>query len=467
MRLEAEVRAGSFRFPASFELAYEIESVTTASDMAETGSADFARVRFASEAEAAAFAAQLHSDAPPPGGRESFFIVPEDLAGLTNSPHLPPPIWDDAPAFLSEAEIGAFAENLAQLPRAPRPALAWSVGWPWSDRGMLRYNRVEGVAPGLRTAWRLDGRHAVSATARLGLADLRPQLRIELERQTVLRRLALEAFDETQATDPAGGYLGAGNSASAFFAGRDRGDYYRATGLGLVWRPPASAREAVLLRGYAERHRSLRTEAGFALFKAGADEWGFPANPAVDEGAEAGVEMRFSPWWGAEASGAQFGLEATARAARWRPADGGARESYATASATLRTALPLFATGWGRWRLGAEAGAGTTWGRALPQRAWRLGGARTLRGHSDAVLAGPAFARGRVEATWSVEFAGVGVFLDGGWAGDPGSFRSARPIYGAGLGLTLLDGLVRADLARSLHGPSPPWRAHFHLDSVL
>jgi len=467
MRLEAEIRAGAFRFPASFEQTYRIESVTTASDMAETGGADFPGVRFDSEAEATAFAAQLRSDAPPPGGRESFFIVPEDLAGLTSSPHLPPPIWDDAPAFLSEAEIDAFAENLAQLPRAPGPALAWSVGWPWSDSGMLRYNRVEGLAPGLSAAWQIDGRHAVSVAARLGLADLRPQLRIALERATVLRRLALEAFDETQATDPAGGYLGAGASASAFFAGRDRGRYYRSTGLGLVWRPPAGDRASVLLRGYAERHRSLRTEAGFALFKAGADGWVFPANPAVDEGADFGVETRFRPWWGVEASDAQFGVDVTARAARWQPADGKPHELYATASATLRTALPLLATGRIRWRIGAEAGAGTTWGRALPQRAWHLGGARTLRGHSDAVLAGPAYARGRVEVSGSVEFAGLGIFLDGGWAGDPADFLSARPTYGAGAGLTLLDGLLRVDLARSLHGPNPPWRAHFHLDSIL
>ena len=467
MRLEAEIRAGSFRFPASFEQTYRIESVTTASDMVEAGGADFPDVQFDSEAEATAFAAQLRSDAPPPGGRESFFIVPEDRTGLTDSPHLPPPIWEDAPAFLSEAELDAFAESLAQLPRASRPALAWSVGWPWNDRGMLRYNRVEGLAPGLRGAWQLDGRHAISVAARLGLADLRPQLRIEVERLTVLRRFTLEAFDETQATDPAGAYLGAGNSAAAFFAGRDRGRYYRSTGLGLVWRPPAAARESVLLRGYAERHRSLRTEAGFALFKAGEDGWAFPANPAVDEGAELGIEMRFSPWWGAEASVAQFGLEVTARAARWRPVNGGAHEGYATASATLRTALPLFATGWGRWRLGAEAGAGTTWGRALQQRAWHLGGARTLRGYSDAVLVGPAFARGRVEATWLFEFVGLGVFFDGGWAGDSGDFGTARPRYGAGVGLTLLDGLIRVDLARGLHEPNPPLRAHFHLDSIL
>ena len=467
MRLEAEIRAGLFRFPASFEQTYRIESVTTADDVAAGASADFPDVSLDTEAEARAFAAQLASDSAPPGGRESFFIVPGDLAGLTDSPHLPPPIWEDAPAFLSEAELDAFAESLAQLPRARRPALAWSMGWPWSDHGLLRYNRVEGLAPGLRAAWQLDGRHAVSVAARLGLADLRPQLRIALERQTVLRRLALEAFDETQATDPAGGYLGTGNSASAFFAGRDRGRYYRSTGFALVWRPPAAERESVLLRGYAERHRSLRTEAGFALFKARAEEWVFPANPAVDEGTEFGVEMRVSPWWGAEASGVQFGLDVTARAARWQPGDGGPRDNYATASGTLRAALPLFAAGWGRWRLGAEAGAGTTWGRALPQRAWHLGGARTLRGHSDAVLAGPAFARGRVEATWSVEFAGLGVFLDGGWAGDPGAFRTARPTYGAGAGLTLLDGLIRVDLARSLHGPDPPWRTHFHLDSIL
>lgn len=467
MRLEAEIRAGSFRFPASFEQTYRIESVTTASDVAEAGGADFPDVQFDSEAEATAFATQLRSDAPPPGGRESFFIVPEDRTGLTDSPHLPPPIWEDAPAFLSEAELDAFAESLAQLPRAPRPALAWSVGWPWSDRGMLRYNRVEGLAPGLRGAWQLDGRHAISVAARLGLADLRPQLRIEVERLTVLRRFTLEAFDETQATDPAGAYLGAGNSAAAFFAGRDRGGYYRSTGLGLVWRPPAAARESVLLRGYAERHRSLRTRSGFALFKAGEDGWAFPANPPVDEGAEFGIEMRFSPWWGAEASIAQFGLEVTTRAARWRPVNGGAHEDYATASATLRTALPLFTTGWGRGRLGAEAGAGTTWGRALQQRAWHLGGARTLRGHSDAVLTGPTFVRGRVEATWLFEFVGLGVFLDGGWAGDSGDFGTARPRYGAGVGLTLLDGLIRVDLARSLHGPNPPLRAHFHLDSIL
>lgn len=472
MRLEAEIGAGSFRFPVSFEQTYAIESVTTADDLAAAGGeaaggpdADVRRIHFGSQAEAAAFAAQLRSDDPPPGGRQSFFIVPQDRAGLTASPDLPPPIWDDAPAFLSEEELDGFARNLAELPRVGRPALPWTLDWPWRGRGLLRYNRVDGLAAGLRGAWQLDDRHAVSAAGMLAFAGLRPQGRVEIDRLTVLRRLTLEAFDETRATDPAGNYLGAGNSASAFLAGRDRGRWYRSAGLGLAWRPPAGAREFFLVRAYAERHRSLGTRAGFALFKAGQDEWSFPANPAVDEGAELGGEVRLSPWWGSDASRAQFGLELTGRAAAWRPAGGGERLEYGAASATLRTVLPLLAVGPGRWRLGAEAGIGTTWGRVLPQRAWHLGGATTLRGHSDAVLTGASFMRGRAELSYAAAFGGLGVFLDGGWAGDPEDFGKGDPLYGAGVGLTLLDGLFRLDLARALRAPGSKFRVHLQLDS--
>ena len=145
-----------------------------------------------------------------------------------------------------------------------------------------------------------------------------------------------------------------------------------------------------------------------------------------------------------------------------------------------------------RWRLGVELAGGTTIGEATAQRAWFLGGTRTLRGHAPSVLWGPSFARGRVEVARTSDFGAWSIFTDAGWANHVGGYYSAdaggdgmdseagtrgatmepprvdgQVLWGLGVGGSLLDGLIRGDVSYGLNGPARRFWIALYLDSLL
>ena len=481
MRLEAEIRMGIVRVPVSYEMSYLIESVGVGpvepAEVAET----FVE-RSLADADAASQAVVDRTDSR--RGPAGTVVVPTDPADAETSPHLPPPIWEEAPGFHTAGEVESFLSALAALPPAPPTAVSgrWMLDLPWTREGLLRYNRIEGLSVGTQARLAFAHGLSVAATGRIGLADIRPRARLEVERATVLRRLSVASYHGLRATDEAGDYLGPGNSARALFLGRDYGDYYEATGAELAWRPPATAPESFHFRLYGERQQTVETEAGFAVFKAFDDNWRFRPNPIVVELEEAGAELRLSPWWGSDPEKTQFGLGLYAQSAGWRllPDDssahdrsggeapmGDAGDNYVRASAVARTVIPVFSGTGTTWRLGVEAGGGTTWGAAPVQREWLLGGPSTLRGFVPGTVAGPTFGRGRVELARIGPTLGASLFGDAGWAGDRPSFDSGDVLSGVGLGVTILDGLLRVDLARALNGPDPGFRFHVHVDAIM
>lgn len=477
MRLEAEIRMGIVRVPVSFEMSYLVESVGVGPGKPAELAEAFVAGSLAS-ADSASYAVVDRTDSR--RGPAGTLLVPTDPADAETSPHLPPPIWEESPGFHTVGEVESFLSALAALPAAPPTAVSgrWTLDLPWAREGLLRYNRIEGlsVAAQAQTAF-AHGILAV-ATGRIGLADVRPRARLEVERATVMRRLAVASYHGLRATDEAGDYLGPGNSARALFVGRDYGDYYQATGAEFAWRPAATARESFGFRLYWERHRTVETEAGFALFEAFDDNWSFRPNPIVDEIGEAGAELKLSPWWGLDPEKVQFGLGLYVQGAGWRflpdgvsaggeAPTGDPRNNYMRASATTRTVIPVFAGTETAWRLGAEAGGGTTWGAAPVQRQWPLGGPSTLRGFLPGTVSGTAFLRGRVELARTGRTLGASLFGDAGWAGHRASFDSGDVLYGVGLGFTVLDGLVRVDLARALNGPDPRFRVLVHVDALM
>ena len=253
----------------------------------------------------------------------------------------------------------------------------------------------------------------------------------------------------------------------AFLFGRDEGEYYRATGADLTWRPPDGARESFAFRAYAERHDAVGNGIDFALFRAFDGEGTFRPNIEADQVEEAGTELRLSPWWGHGPGSVQFGAELQGRWAVWRVPGEKPRTEYRQAGAILRAVVPVSGDGWHRWSLGLEAGAGTTWGDAPVQRSWFLGGAGSLRGYSASTLSGPSFARGRVEASRTFHVGSAILFADAGWAGDRDDFDSDDFLYGVGLGGSILDGVVRLDLSHGLKGPNRRFRIDLYLDAIL
>ena len=480
MRIEGEVGAGILKMPVSMDVSYRMESVTTQADLAREETAQQAGLverHFETRGEAMAFIAQLLSerdgieyevasrDETFASDRESLMIAPQERSLVDTSPHLPPPIWEEALGFPSDDQLEEYVRTLAALPAPTIQGVPWAANWGWSRPDLLRYNRVEGPAVGGRFEASLGGPYTLDASGFFGFADLRPKARLNFQRSTVRRQLSLGGYYELTATDPRGRYLGFGNSVYAFLFGRDDGEYYRAMGMDFTWGPPVGARESFEFRAYAERQESVPVATSFALFQAFDGSFAFRPNVDADEVEEVGAELRLSPWWGGEAFGTQWGLDLYGQGARWRTTGGSTGTSYGRASVTLRMAIPLVPR---RWRLGLEAGVGTTFGDAPLQRQWFLGGATTLRGYPASSARGSSFARGRAEVARTFdEIGSVSFFGDVGWAGLRGGYNGDDLLYGIGVGGSVLDGLVRLDLSHGLKGPQKQFRIDLYVDALL
>ena len=135
---------------------------------------------------------------------------------------------------------------------------------------------------------------------------------------------------------------------------------------------------------------------------------------------------------------------------------------YGRAAGTIR----LFVTPDGPLAGGASFSGGTSTGTVSTQGRFYLGGAPPLRGYSGGVMAGEAFWNARVELGNSFPAVRLIGFADAGWAGDRSQFANGRPLIGAGVGASFLDGLLRIDVARALRGHRD-WRLHMSVDGIL
>jgi hemolysin activation/secretion protein len=112
------------------------------------------------------------------------------------------------------------------------------------------------------------------------------------------------------------------------------------------------------------------------------------------------------------------------------------------------------------------AAAGTTTGQLPSQRQWFLGGVRTVRGQAPGTLEGNAFWLARAEVgTRQGVFRPV-AFFDVGWAGSRRALGQVQPMRGTGVGVGVLDGLLRLDVARGLY-PLKGWRTDLYLQAPL
>jgi hypothetical protein len=466
MRLEGMARAGVLRFPASTDVSYdmidiELDPPEQESDIDPAGddSVRASRARRIESEAARRVAAEwgvadgARTVERKSSGRQFLFLMPKDSMKLLRSEQLPPPIWSNAPGFATESELEDLSNRLASLGGPVRRDVTTHFGWGFGEGEMLRYNRVEALSIGARFAAALPQADA-EATVRFGFGDLHPNAELSLRRETLRRTLELRGYHELTTADPSRAALGIGNSLSALMFGRDAGEYYRASGAALTLAPPSVRRRTWDVTAYAEYQNDVARNTHVALPRLWSDSV-FRPNITAAEAMQYGGMLRLRPWWGTDPIQPQFGIDMMMQ---------GETGDYdlARASIALRAAAQL-ARG---FRIGAEAAAGSSIGDVTPQRMFYLGGAQTLRGYEPGTVSGTSMARGRLELARTTSFGAVAVFSDWGWAGDREDIRNANQRWAVGVGTSLLDGLVRIDLAHGLRRPRG-WRLDLHLDSVL
>ena len=375
--------------------------------------------------------------------------MPCDTVALKSSPELPASIYDENEAMLSADDLEKVQRMIglgAQAGFDPqRPELYYGPG-----HGLLRYNRIEGLSGGAGVRAELGAGLAFDARAQIGLADQEPNGELGISRSDGERTLRIAGYRRLAVANDWGTPLSFGASLNSFLFGLDEGFYHRALGAELAGSAVRDARFE--WRFFAERHERAERETHFSLANA-LHGLGFDDNIMADEGTLFGAAARLTRTWGADPRG--FSLF------------GDLRLESATGDFDFgRGALDLTLS---RPFLGLAgsitAGAGATVGDVPVQRMYFLGGTQTVRGQQAGTMIGDAYWLARAEL--GTAFPGVRptLFYDLGWAGDRDAWRHpGRPMSGAGVGLSMLGGLVRLDVARGIH-PRPRWTMGLSLDA--
>ncbi len=385
-------------------------------------------------------------------------LSPSDRSALVDSPDLPPPLTVDGATAFTREDLGPLLDQLQDVAGAP-PQTTRSL-WRGDLLRSLRYDRVRGLSAGAQYTPLEGGSLALDADVRVGTLGFEPTGRLEL-RPSRVRTLGRSAAPEQWrfavyshiglANEDWGPVFTLGNSVATLVAGHDDGEYFRASGVEGVlsgFRGPATWSVSL----FAEEHHEVRRHTSVSLATIGGGE--LRSNLSAETGSVLGARAALG-------LGGRPHPDGHALALRWDGEWTGGDLPYARSQLQATAAAPL-----GHVQVGLNLGAGMASTNVPTQRAFHIGGTSSVRGHVGSSQAGTAYWLARAEMGTSVAMARGILFGDLGWAGPRGDLRSGRPLSGVGLGASLVDGLLRLDLARGRRG-SGGWRLHFYLDGLI
>jgi hypothetical protein len=369
---------------------------------------------------------------------------------LATSPDLPPSIYDKGDEIVPSAEIDALVQQAlamgSQASYAPTP--------PTLAYAPLRYNRVEGLSGGGMLDQQLGAGYSLHTIARIGVADREPNVEVTGSRSDLRRTLSLTAYNRLVSAGDWGNPLGIGSSISAFLFGRDEGFYYRASGAELSSAPNQVGALNLTWSLFGEQERNARQRTTFSLARAMRGSQ-FEPNITTTSSLYAGARTRITQSIGEDPQGFRLFNDLRLEAAH------GDTGTYG------RVALDVTASrGIGNGAVALTVAAGTSAGVLPIQRNWVLGGTQTVRGLRPGTGVGDAFWLARAEAGYGFEAVRPVIFGDIGWAGDRTTWRDiGTPLSGVGAGVSILDGLVRLDVARGLQPVGQRgWRVDAYLE---
>ncbi len=360
---------------------------------------------------------------------------PCDLDKLANSADFETSLYDANEQLFGTKERDALindalpfgAQALIKLGALPRPTFQYGLS-------MTRYNRVEGFSTGVLTEQQLGAGYTTSLMARIGTADREPNAELSFARSSSGRSISLTGYNRLVSASDWGNPLSFGSSVSALLFGRDEGFYYRASGAELAWSSQRFASLDWRLFGEQQRTAVQRTSYSF-----GAE---FTPNIVAATGASFGTGVHWVRASGDDPRGFR-----TLSDVRVEAAGGDSSYGRAAADVTLSTGLPK------NFAAALTLAGGTSAGQLPPQRRWFLGGAQTIRGESpDTAQSGNAFWMSRLELARDRSAYRLIVFGDLGWVGDRSKVSDlVRPMSSAGVGMSMMDGLIRFDVARGFY----------------
>jgi len=317
---------------------------------------------------------------------------------------------------------------------------AWMPQKPVTEWGLsqTRYNRVEGFSTGVASSMMLGRGYTVLAGARGSWADRQLNGDLSLERTNGRSTVRSTLFRRLAVANDFGSPLSFGAGLKSLLYAGDEGFYYRAWGGELSGVAPRLGRTEWRL--FAEQQWNAPLKTRFSLFRGAQDDRVQP-NIEADKAFEAGAAVRVRRGWGLDPRRLRVNADL-----RVEGAAGDFDYGRGLIDLTVSHGLPFG----GEFAVTGSAG-GTT-GTAPVQRAFLLGGLETVRGIRPGTMRGDAFWMGRGELAFTRKVVKPVVFGDVGWAGARTNFSSpGRPMSGVGVGASVLDGMIRFDVARGLY----------------
>jgi len=376
-------------------------------------------------------------------------VTPCDSIALARSPDLPKSIYDDGEAVFGSSERDALVSEALTLGAQPGFApqrMDISYGLPYT-----RFNRIEGFSTAIAADQVLGGGYSAHALFRLGAADLSPNGELSLDRTDGRRTLGVGVYRRLVASNDWGDPLGFSSSVSALLFGRDEGFYYRTWGAELKGQKDYGLINTWRLFGEQQSDATVQTEFSIAHPSGVKDTL---TNIDAVNGKIVGLAVGHHSSIGLDPHGFRALTDVKLEA-------GAGTFDYSRGS--VQTTL---SHGLGRAFDGAlTLGGGTSGGHLPIQKQFFLGGVQTVRGQRAGAAVGDSFWMTSAElGTGWPGFRKI-VFGDLGWAGSRTNFaHPGRPLSGAGVGASFMDGLIRIDVAKGIY-PEKAVRTNLYIEA--
>ena len=382
--------------------------------------------------------------------------IPCDTTKLATAPELPPSIYSSGEELFGESDRLELLKALdfsLQPGWAPQPIVT-NYGLAYT-----RYNRVEGFSTAIAASTQLGRGYSVDGQFRLGTGDWEPYVEANLQRSNGRDIWRLGAYRRLAVANEVESPLSFGAGLGALIFGRDNGFYYRTWGA--EFERSSMRGSGLSTRFFGEYASTAEVTTSWNLANALGSAAQFRENFTAEHGTTLGLTIRdtrsfgFDPRsWRAltdlRVEGGWFGPRIDTVEDRW----------WSRAAADLTVSR-----GFGdRVSAALTLGAGIA-DKAPIQRQFFLGGSQTVRGQLPGTEIGETFWLSRFELGGAVRGARPVLFGDLGWTGPRSDWwHPGRPLSGVGVGMSVMDGLIRADLARGIY-PRAKWRFDLYVEA--